>query len=245
MRESILVVDDEAGVRSSLSGILSDEGYAGRRGGERRGVPAGAGGPPLRPGPARRLAARHRRPGDAGPRAHPRPRGAGGHDLRPRHHRDRGARPCAWAPTTSSRSRSPSRRPCWPCSNALRQRRLEAENRALKAQVEHRWVMVGESAAMHALRAEIAQAAPSQRPGADLRRERHRQGAGGAHHPPAEPRAHGALRGGQLRRHPRGPDRERAVRAHARAPSPAPSRPARASSSWPTAARCSWTRSAT
>jgi two-component system nitrogen regulation response regulator NtrX len=45
--------------------------------------------------------------------------------------------------------------------NALRQRRLEAENRALKEKVEHRWVMVGESAAIHALRADIAQAAPS------------------------------------------------------------------------------------
>jgi two-component system nitrogen regulation response regulator NtrX len=45
--------------------------------------------------------------------------------------------------------------------NALRQRKLEAENRALKEQVEHRWVMVGESAVLHALRADIAQAAPS------------------------------------------------------------------------------------
>ena len=27
MRERILIVDDEAGVRASLSGILSDEGY--------------------------------------------------------------------------------------------------------------------------------------------------------------------------------------------------------------------------
>jgi two-component system nitrogen regulation response regulator NtrX len=45
--------------------------------------------------------------------------------------------------------------------NALRQRRLEAENRALKEQVEHRWVMVGESAAIRDLRAQIAQAAPS------------------------------------------------------------------------------------
>jgi two-component system nitrogen regulation response regulator NtrX len=45
--------------------------------------------------------------------------------------------------------------------NALRQRKLEAENRALKEQVEHRWVMVGESAVLHSLRADIAQAAPS------------------------------------------------------------------------------------
>src|SRR6185436_10881617 len=45
--------------------------------------------------------------------------------------------------------------------NALRRRRLEAENRALKEQVEHRWVMVGESLAIRNLRAEIARAAPS------------------------------------------------------------------------------------
>jgi two-component system nitrogen regulation response regulator NtrX len=45
--------------------------------------------------------------------------------------------------------------------NALRQRRLEAENRALKAQVEHRWVMVGESPAIDALRQDITRAAPS------------------------------------------------------------------------------------
>ena len=45
--------------------------------------------------------------------------------------------------------------------NALRQRRLEAENRALKEQIEHRWIMVGQSPALETLRAEIAQAAPS------------------------------------------------------------------------------------
>jgi two-component system nitrogen regulation response regulator NtrX len=45
--------------------------------------------------------------------------------------------------------------------NTLRQRKLEAENRALKEQVEHRFTMVGESAAMRRLRADIAQAAPS------------------------------------------------------------------------------------
>ncbi len=45
--------------------------------------------------------------------------------------------------------------------NALRQRRLESENRSLKAQVEQRFRMVGEGPAMSALRAQIAQAAPS------------------------------------------------------------------------------------
>jgi two-component system nitrogen regulation response regulator NtrX len=45
--------------------------------------------------------------------------------------------------------------------NVLRQRRLEQENRALKEKVAHRWVMVGESPAIQALRADIAQAAPS------------------------------------------------------------------------------------
>jgi two-component system nitrogen regulation response regulator NtrX len=45
--------------------------------------------------------------------------------------------------------------------NALRQQRLESENRALKERIEHRYVMVGESAALQRLRAEIAQAAPS------------------------------------------------------------------------------------
>ena len=45
--------------------------------------------------------------------------------------------------------------------NALLHRRLQTENRELKQQVEHRWTIVGESPALHALRAEIAQAAPS------------------------------------------------------------------------------------
>jgi two-component system nitrogen regulation response regulator NtrX len=45
--------------------------------------------------------------------------------------------------------------------NALRRRELEAENRALKQQIEQRFAMVGESPALVALRAEIARAAPS------------------------------------------------------------------------------------
>src|SRR5512132_894336 len=45
--------------------------------------------------------------------------------------------------------------------NALRQRRLEAENRDLRAHVEAQHTMVGESLAMTRLRDQIAMAAPS------------------------------------------------------------------------------------
>jgi len=45
--------------------------------------------------------------------------------------------------------------------NAFRQRRLEAENRALRAKVDARHIMVGESYAMTKLREQVAMAAPT------------------------------------------------------------------------------------
>src|SRR3954466_12899929 len=45
--------------------------------------------------------------------------------------------------------------------NAVRQRRLEAENRALRAHVDRRLAMVGESFVMQQLREQIAMAAPT------------------------------------------------------------------------------------
>jgi two-component system nitrogen regulation response regulator NtrX len=45
--------------------------------------------------------------------------------------------------------------------NAIRQRHLEAENRALRARVDARHTMVGESAVMQALREQVAMAAPT------------------------------------------------------------------------------------
>ena len=45
--------------------------------------------------------------------------------------------------------------------NALRQRDLEAENRALRAQVDRQHTMVGESPAMAQLREQVAMAAPT------------------------------------------------------------------------------------
>ncbi len=45
--------------------------------------------------------------------------------------------------------------------NALRQRRLEVENRALRARVDRRLQLVGDSTAMIRLREQIAMAAPT------------------------------------------------------------------------------------
>jgi two-component system nitrogen regulation response regulator NtrX len=46
-------------------------------------------------------------------------------------------------------------------ANALRQRRLEAENRALRARVDRQYTMVGESASIRQLREQVAMAAPT------------------------------------------------------------------------------------
>jgi two-component system nitrogen regulation response regulator NtrX len=46
-------------------------------------------------------------------------------------------------------------------ANALKQRRLEAENKALRARVDRQYTMVGESAAIRQLREQVAMAAPT------------------------------------------------------------------------------------
>ena len=89
----------------------------------------------------------------------------------------------------------------------------------------------------------IEQAAPTLGVGADLGRVGHRQGAGGADHPPAQPARRSAVRRrSTARRFPRRCSRARSSGTR-RARSPAPSIAATAASSWPTAARCSSTRS--
>ncbi len=160
MRESILVVDDEAGVRASLAGILGDEGYAVET---------------LESGEACLGAMEGRRydlvlldvwlPGMDGIETLSRMRtldpdlpvvvisGHGSIETAVRAVR-MGAQDFVEKPLSLEKT-------LVVVKNVLRQRRLEAENRSLKQQVEQRFVMVGESAALRALRGEIAQAAPS------------------------------------------------------------------------------------
>ena len=129
--------------------------------------------------------------------------------------------------------------------NALQHRRLELENLQLKGRgrvqvPDHRRERADEGAAPA-----IGADGGHQRPRADLRRKRHRQGAGRPRHPRHEPARRGAFRRGQLRRDPRGADRERAVRPSQGQLHAARTRTRSASSRRPTAARCFSTRSAT
>jgi two-component system, NtrC family, nitrogen regulation response regulator NtrX len=161
MRESILVVDDEAGVRSSLAGILGDEGYV---------VEA------VDSGEACLATLESGRRYDLllldvwlpkmdGLETLSRVRaldpelpvvvisGHGSIESAVKAVR-LGARDFVEKPLSLEKT-------LLVVKNALRQQRLEVENRALKEQVEHRWVMVGDSPVLRALRADIAVAAPS------------------------------------------------------------------------------------
>jgi two-component system nitrogen regulation response regulator NtrX len=160
MRESILIVDDEAGVRTSLTGILGDEGYL---------VDAVASGEACLVA----LEGRHYDlllldvwlPKMDGIETLTRIRTldpdlpvvvmSGHANIETAVKAVRmGAQDFVEKPLSLEKT-------LLVVKNALRQRRLEAENRALKRQVEHRWVMVGDSPGIRELRGQIAQAAPS------------------------------------------------------------------------------------
>src|SRR5207245_1347738 len=160
MRESILVVDDETGVRASLTGILGDEGY------QVEAVDSGEAALSILEGRQFDLIfldvwlpkmdgletlARVRSLDPEVPVVLITGHGSVETALKAG---QIGAQDFVEKPLSLEKT-------LLVVKNALRQRRLEAENRALKEQVEHRWVMVGESAAIHALRADISQAAPS------------------------------------------------------------------------------------
>ncbi len=160
MRDNVLIVDDEAGVRQSLVGILEDEGYVAH------GVDSGE---------AALVALEARRydlvlldvwlPGIDGIETLGRIRaleadlpvivisGHGTIETAVKAVRS-GAQDFVEKPLSLEKTLLVVR-------NTLRQRRLEDENRALREQVEHGFTMVGQSAVLRALRAQIAQAAPS------------------------------------------------------------------------------------
>ena len=151
MRESILIVDDEAGVRSSLAGILGDEGYTADV---------------VDSGEAALKAVEGRRydlllldvwmPGMDGLETLARIRtldahlpvvvisGHGNIETAVKAVR-MGAQDFVEKPLSLEKT-------LLAVKNALRQRRLEDENRVLKEKVEHRFRMVGESPALDALR---------------------------------------------------------------------------------------------
>ena len=160
MKETILIVDDEAGVRASLTGILSDEGYL---------VEA------VESGEAALAALESRRydlvlldvwlPGADGLEVLARVRatdtelpvlvisGHGTIETAVKAVR-LGAQDFVEKPLSLEKTLLAVR-------NALRRGRLETEVRALRQQLDERYVMIGESPALRRLRAEIAQAAPT------------------------------------------------------------------------------------
>ncbi|HEX2445288.1 MAG TPA: sigma-54 dependent transcriptional regulator, partial [Vicinamibacterales bacterium] len=160
MRQTILIVDDEAGVRSSLTGVLKDEGYTVEA------VPSGeacldrlARGPvdlvvldiwlPGMDGLATLQRLRERRAdaavvmisGHGNIESAVRAIKLGAYDFV--------EKPLSLEKTVLA------------VRNALRQRELEAENRALRATVDRRLVMVGDSYVMAQLREQVAMAAPT------------------------------------------------------------------------------------
>jgi two-component system nitrogen regulation response regulator NtrX len=160
MKPTVLIVDDEAGVRSALSGVLTDEGYA---------VDAVASGEacldrvsrapydviildiwlPGIDGLATLARLRERRvdapivmiSGHGNIESAVRAIKMGAFDFV--------EKPLSLEKTVLV------------VANAVRQRRLEAENRALRAHVDRRLTMVGESYVMAQLREQIAMAAPT------------------------------------------------------------------------------------
>jgi two-component system nitrogen regulation response regulator NtrX len=160
MKESILIVDDEGGVRTSLCGILSDEGY------EVFAVESGE-------SALRELGSRRFDlvildvwlPGADGLEVLGRIRetdselpvvvisGHGTIETAVKAVR-LGAQDFVEKPLSLEKTLLAVR-------NALSRRRLESEVRDLKRQLDERYVMVGESAPVRRLRAEIAQAAPT------------------------------------------------------------------------------------
>jgi len=160
MKPTILVVDDEPGVRSALSGVLRDEGYAVEA------VPSGeACLERMTRGPVDLIVLDVWLPGMDGLATLQRLRerqvdaqivlisGHGNIESAVRAIK-MGAFDFVEKPLSLDKT-------VLVVANALRQRRLEAENRALRARVDRQYTMVGESPAIGQLREQVAMAAPT------------------------------------------------------------------------------------
>src|SRR5437870_702666 len=160
MKPTVLIVDDEPGVRTSLSGVLRDEGYGVEA------VPSGeACLERLTRGPVDLVVLDVWLPGMDGLETLARLRerqvdaqvvlisGHGNIESAVRAIK-LGAFDFVEKPLSLDKTVLVVR-------NALRQRRLEAENRALRAKVDRNLTMVGESYAMRQLREQVAMAAPT------------------------------------------------------------------------------------
>ncbi|MBI2832842.1 MAG: sigma-54-dependent Fis family transcriptional regulator [Acidobacteria bacterium] len=160
MKSTILIVDDEAGVRTALSGVLRDEGY------QVEAVPTGeACLERLARGPLDVIVLDIWLPGIDGLVTLAR--------LRERHvdaqvvmisghgNIESAVRAIKMGAFDFVEKPLSLEKTVLVIRNALRQRRLEAENRALRAHVDRRLAIVGDSDVMRHLRDQIAMAAPS------------------------------------------------------------------------------------
>ena len=159
-RPAILIVDDEKGVQTSVQGILEDVGF------DSQSVSSGEEALELaaEEGISRRaaghLAARNGWP--AGPRQDPADLSGDQchHDFGPWFDRDRGTGNQTGRLRFCRKAAFAGKNPSG-VKNALHQHQLQEENRLLRKQIEQKYVMIGDSVPMQALRQQIAFAAPT------------------------------------------------------------------------------------
>ena len=242
-KEKILIIDDEASIRSSLQGILEDEGYLRQDRGIRGSRPGGPEERELRPRPAGHLAARNER--SRGPREiRPERTAPGHHDFGSRDDRDGRQGDQAGRLRFSRKAPLPGEsrphRPERPPPDAARGREYPAPGKARRPVPAHR-------------KEPGHPEAPARHPaGRAFRRPRPRStgktGRAGSTSPPSSiSRAGGApaVSSGSTARPSPTISSRTSSSATPREPSRTRSRTRRASSSWPTAGPCSSTRSGT